>query len=134
MSKIIWSGCPNNLPITIDYIPEDSSEKDFYLAGSAFTNATAASGIIGFKASVNNTEIVSTEIYSNSEGVHRATVPAMKALTIPLELEMHEVDGESVPVFDEDGNLHPKTVTITIDKISGRTITDANDRLVFAIM
>ena len=47
---------------------------------------------------------------------------------------MHEVDGEKVPVFDEDGHLHAKKVIITIDKINESTITDTNDRLVFAQM
>ncbi len=132
MTKIIWQGCPNQLPVQIEYIPVDSAERIYYLAGSAFTRGSIKVGIIGFKATVNDQEIVRTEIYSNSEGEHRATVPAMKAFKIPLELKMHQVDGEMVPVYDEDGNLQAKQVIITLDKIDNGTITDSNDRLVFA--
>ena len=132
MAKIIWKGCPNNLPVQVEYIPSDSSERVYYLAGSAFTRGSVKVGIIGFKATINDQVIVTTEIYSNSEGEHRATVPGMAAFAMPLELKMHEVDGVSVPLFDEDGNLHAKKVIITIDKINNSTITDVNDRLVFA--
>ena len=135
MAKIIWKGCPTALPVEIDYTPVDTSDQVFYLAGSAFTRGEVInSRIIGFRATVNGEEIVRTEIYSNAEGVHRATVPGMNEFQIPLELKMHDVDGNSVPVIDEDGNLHAKVVTITIEKLNDSTITDGNDTLVFALM
>ena len=57
----------------------------------------------------------------------------MKTVTIPMELEMPEVEeGLSVSVIDEDGHVHAKEVILTIDKLNDRTITGGSHRLEFA--
>jgi hypothetical protein len=103
MAEIIYQGAPGSLPHQFQYSPNQDNPLVIQFSGSCYSGTP--NRMVGLQLTIGNEVIGTSQIYSNGNQTHRATVPT-----------------SIVYKFN-----YGTPVTITVSAATGDTVFDIND-------
>lgn len=98
MAEIIYQGAPGSLPYQFEYTPNQDNPLVIQFSGSCYSGT--ANRMVGLQLSIGNDVIGKSQIYSNGNQTHRATVPASSVYKFhygtPIAITVSAANGDTV--------------------------------------